>query len=236
MEAVANQRQKTISSKEIYSSENQRFVLKLAWRIYRKCPPYIELQDLIQAAWVGLLEASRKYDSSNNSTFFSYALHRVNGAMLDFLRQSDSSKSRSAKALTRLLDTTRDRLRHASSNGGSSDAIDDEAMAKELGQSLEDYYKSVSAVRRVVTREKNPNAVEQVEDPSALSRFQFLENQIYLQRLMHLSVFGKQQKNIILLCLSGKSQKEIAISLRLTESRISQIMHCIRDKLDNKEL
>ena len=44
--------------------------------------------DLIQGGMVGLMEAAEKFNPDNGVAFSLYALHRVRGRMIDFLRQN----------------------------------------------------------------------------------------------------------------------------------------------------
>ena len=44
--------------------------------------------DLIQEGMVGLMEAAEKFNPDNGVAFSLYALHRVRGRMIDFLRQN----------------------------------------------------------------------------------------------------------------------------------------------------
>ena len=60
----------------------------LARRQHRRCP-HVELDDLISAGTVGLIQAVDRYDSSRNLKLKTFAEHRIRGALLDYLRQLD---------------------------------------------------------------------------------------------------------------------------------------------------
>ena len=60
----------------------------LARRLHRRCPQ-VELDDLIQAGTIGLIQAIDKFDPSRNLKVKTLAEHRIHGAMLDYLRQID---------------------------------------------------------------------------------------------------------------------------------------------------
>src|ERR1700691_4466891 len=64
-------------------------VYYIASRIRERLPRHIELEDLVNAGVIGLLEASRNFDSSKNSQFKAFAKFRIRGAILDSLRESD---------------------------------------------------------------------------------------------------------------------------------------------------
>ena len=60
----------------------------LARRLHRRCPQ-VELDDLIRAGTIGLIQAIDKFDPSRNLKVKTLAEHRIRGAMLDYLRQID---------------------------------------------------------------------------------------------------------------------------------------------------
>ena len=60
----------------------------LARRLHRRCPQ-VELDDLIQAGTVGLIQAVDRYDESRGCLLKTIAEHRIRGALLDYLRQID---------------------------------------------------------------------------------------------------------------------------------------------------
>ncbi len=70
---------------------NQHAVLvkKLAYQLKAKLPPSVELDDLIQAGMMGLLDAVNRYEDNHGAQFETYAAQRIRGAMLDELRSSD---------------------------------------------------------------------------------------------------------------------------------------------------
>ena len=64
-------------------------VYYIAQRIRERLPQHIELEDLVNAGVIGLLEASRTFESSKNTQFKTFAKFRIRGAILDHLRESD---------------------------------------------------------------------------------------------------------------------------------------------------
>src|SRR3990167_5093831 len=55
----------------------------LAQKIAIRLPANIELDDLISAGVIGLMDAVDKYDSTRDNKFKTYAEFRIRGAMLD---------------------------------------------------------------------------------------------------------------------------------------------------------
>lgn len=64
-------------------------VKKLAHQIKAKLPPSVEVDDLVQAGMMGLLDAVGRYEDNHGAQFETYAVQRIRGAMLDELRSSD---------------------------------------------------------------------------------------------------------------------------------------------------
>jgi RNA polymerase sigma factor for flagellar operon FliA len=64
-------------------------VYYIASRIRERLPQHVELEDLVNAGVLGLLEASRTFDSTKNAQFKTFAKFRIRGAILDSLRDAD---------------------------------------------------------------------------------------------------------------------------------------------------
>jgi len=69
--------------------ENLPQVRYIARRIHDRLPPHVSLEDLVSAGIVGLLEAIHNFDPGRSGNIKGYAKHRIQGAMLDSLRDLD---------------------------------------------------------------------------------------------------------------------------------------------------
>ena len=77
-------------------------VRRQALGLKTRLPSNIELDDLIQAGSIGLLDAMTRYDLSVGATFATFASQRIRGAMIDELRTRDwvpRSVRRNARAV-----------------------------------------------------------------------------------------------------------------------------------------
>ena len=70
-------------------TEHMPLVKRLAHQMKAKLPPSVEVDDLIQAGMIGLLDAIQRYEENHGAQFETYAVLRIRGAMLDELRSSD---------------------------------------------------------------------------------------------------------------------------------------------------
>ncbi|MYL22163.1 sigma-70 family RNA polymerase sigma factor, partial [Halobacillus litoralis] len=95
-------------------------VRRQALSLQVRLPASIELDDLIQAGTVGLLEALSRFDASQGATFATFASQRIRGAMVDELRTRDwlpRSVRRSARAVDEAVRELEQRLGRAPEEG-----------------------------------------------------------------------------------------------------------------------
>ena len=64
-------------------------VKRIAYHLAGRLPPQVEVEDLMQAGMMGLLEAAQNYATGRGASFETYAGIRIRGAMLDALRKLD---------------------------------------------------------------------------------------------------------------------------------------------------
>jgi RNA polymerase sigma factor for flagellar operon FliA len=86
-------------------------VKALAHRLAQRLPPQVEIPDLISIGVLGLMDAAGRYRASMGVPFDAFARRRVQGAMLDALRDLDWAP-RSLRKMRRELDAALARLRH----------------------------------------------------------------------------------------------------------------------------
>ena len=88
-QAGAGYQSHTIKDRNDLVMKELSTVYYIAVRIREHLPQHVELEDLVNAGVVGLLEASRNFDSSKNAQFKTFAKFRIRGAILDSLRDLD---------------------------------------------------------------------------------------------------------------------------------------------------
>jgi RNA polymerase sigma factor for flagellar operon FliA len=81
----------------------------IAQKIHARLPHHIPLEDLINTGVLGLIEALAKFDPKRNVQLQSYARYRIQGAILDSLREQDWSP-RLLRQKGRQLEATREKL------------------------------------------------------------------------------------------------------------------------------
>jgi RNA polymerase sigma factor FliA len=91
--------------------EHVGLVKTLAQRLAQRLPPQVEMNDLISVGVLGLIDAASRYRASLGVPFDAFARRRVQGAMLDALRELDWAP-RSLRRLRRDMDAAVAALRH----------------------------------------------------------------------------------------------------------------------------
>jgi RNA polymerase sigma factor for flagellar operon FliA len=115
--------------------QHASLVKRIAYHLMNRLPPNVQVEDLIQAGMIGLLEASRNYDPSQGASFETYAGIRIRGSMLDEIRRSDWTP-RSVHRKARMV---AEAMREIENTEGR-DARDVEVAAA-LDLSLKDYHR-----------------------------------------------------------------------------------------------
>ncbi len=72
----------------------------IAWKIHRKLPRQVDIDDLIAYGQVGLTQAASNFDRQRKNEFNTYAFYRVRGAIFDGLKQMAWFKLRDYDAST----------------------------------------------------------------------------------------------------------------------------------------
>jgi RNA polymerase sigma factor for flagellar operon FliA len=82
----------------VLTGEQERVLLEhlpivrfLARRIHERLPQHVDIEDMVSAGVVGLMDAFSKFDPAKKVQFRSYAQFRIRGAILDSLRTLDWS-------------------------------------------------------------------------------------------------------------------------------------------------
>lgn len=75
--------------KEQFIEKFTPLVKRIARHMMTKLPDSVELDDLIRAGMVGLMDAIKRYKGSYGQHFESYAAQRIRGSILDQLREPD---------------------------------------------------------------------------------------------------------------------------------------------------
>jgi RNA polymerase sigma factor for flagellar operon FliA len=199
-------------------------VKRIAYHLAGRLPPQVDVEDLVQAGMMGLLEAAQHYATGRGASFETYAGIRIRGAMLDALRKLDwapRSVHRKARAAALALREVEGR------RGGEATEAE---VAAQMGVTLQEYQHIVqdalgcqllrlndaedgedSTLDRLPDNALDPQGVALVDSlrQSIMNAVQELPER---ERLV-LSLYYEQELNL----------KEIGAVLKVTESRVCQL-------------
>jgi len=114
-------------------AEHAPLVRRIAHHLASKLPASVEVDDIIQAGMMGLMDAAARYEENQGTQFETYASQRIRGAMLDELRQNDwlpRSMRKSLRKVEGAITKLEQKLGRAPTEG---------ELAKELNVSLAEY-------------------------------------------------------------------------------------------------
>ena len=198
-------------------------VKRIAYHLLNRLPPTVQVDDLIQAGMVGLLEAASNFDATMGASFETFAGIRIRGAMIDEIRRSDWTP----RSVHRKFREVTEAIRKIESETGV-DASDND-VANLLGISLSEYHKilidsSSSRIYSIDTLEENS---QETALPSSSERTpeQVFSGEEYQRQLaLVIKALPKKEQLVISLYYDDELNfREIGEVLEVTESRICQL-------------
>ncbi|MBI5429595.1 MAG: RNA polymerase sigma factor FliA [Nitrosomonadales bacterium] len=130
-----------INDKEQCLREYAYLVKRIAHQMMSKLPYSVQIDDIIQAGMIGLLDAATRYDEIHGAQFETYASQRIRGAMLDELRAADwlpRSLRRDMRRIETAISQLQQKLRRPPNES---------EIARELGMPLEEYQQMLQESR-----------------------------------------------------------------------------------------
>jgi RNA polymerase sigma factor FliA len=197
----------------------QHAVAEVASRV----PRHVSRDDLESAAMLGLAQAARTFDPGRGIAFERHAAHRVRGALLDALRDSDWA-SRSVRARARQMQRAADDL---AVRLGRTPSVAE--VAAELGVDLGSVHRLQEDVHRATVLNYDSILAEgDAEDllPAAAET----PDQVLLDRERHayladavVALPERLRRVVTAYFFEERPMLEIAAELGVTESRVSQL-------------
>lgn len=199
-------------------------VKRIAYHIMSRLPPSVQVDDLIQAGMIGLLEAARNYDAGQGASFETYAGIRIRGAMLDEIRKGDWAPRSVHRKARQVAEAVRE-----IENATGRDAKDHE-VAKALGMSLDEYHKALQDASgcRLLSFEEmgiNEDAVCSRIGKTDGGPFEGVQREDFKRSLAE-AIAGLPDRERLVLTLyydEDLNLREIGAVIGVSESRVSQI-------------
>jgi len=199
-------------------------------QLMRRTPDSIELDDLINAGVLGLLDGAQRFDHGREVQFKTFVSYRVRGAMIDYLRAFDwmprglRDHAKEMQAAFSVLEQRHGR------------PAEEEEIAKHLDISLNEYRQRLNNVRSMSVihfddlpvsgnQDEELSILETLEgDPTLSPEHQNTVIEFVSQLADAISQLPARENVLITLYYYEElTMKEIALILGLTESRVSQL-------------
>ena len=197
-------------------------VKRVALHLKVRVPAFMELNELIQAGMIGLLEAAKAYDPSRGVEFENYAHTRVKGSMIDEVRRM-SALPRSAVAIIKTHNEAAKQL-----EGKLGRSPSQAELAKHLGKEVDSVQRERGVARQFETVSMEVLEEEVLSIPSAKSSqpHEAVEQAQFMEVLVDtIDRLPERDKLVMTLYyVEELNLKEIGEVVGVSESRISQIL------------
>jgi RNA polymerase sigma factor FliA len=217
---------KQIVENQLNIEDYAPLVKRIAYHMMLRMPASVQVDDLIQAGMIGLIEAAQKYDASRGASFETYAGIRIRGAIVDEMRRGDwvpRSVHRNARRIAQATAKVEAR--------SGRDSTDSE-VAAELGVSLDEYFVMLqdSSGSRLFSYEETfgeeDSNIDASDHSSAFaSPMEGIERD-GLKKALAAAIGLLPEREQMVLALYYDQElnlKEIGMVLGVSESRVSQI-------------
>lgn len=193
---------------------------------------WLDIDDLVTAGIIGLIDAMEKFDFEMGGKFSTYAFFRIRGAVIDEMRAMDWVP-RSVRQKTRELEHAYQILESKLHR-----AITDQDLAKQLGISVKQYHimlneinipPIVSLEELVEDREKRRWELVSAETGGLSKNFGSAFSELAAKEMREIlgslidRLPEKEKMVLTLYYYEELTMKEIAAILEVTESRVCQI-------------
>ncbi len=198
-------------------------VKRIAHHLAARLPSSVDVDDLIQAGVIGLLDAVRHFSDDRGASFETYAGIRIRGAMLDELRHTDWAPRSVHRRLREVADT----IRKIEQQTGR-DARDAE-VAERMGISLDEYYAVVQDASRCRVLSMDAGGEDENEtldavDPSVGPLTELTQEEFKGELTAAIDELPERERLVLSMYYSDElNLREIGEVLQVSESRVCQI-------------
>jgi RNA polymerase sigma factor FliA len=201
-------------------------VKQTARSILRRLPASVQLDDLIQAGSLGLIDAARRFGACRNLPFRQYARIRITGAIFDSLRELDWA--------SRYFRTRQQKLDNASRSLESKlgRKPDSDELADSMGLDLNTFFEFAQAVQNLKEVDFEPQEDSEhlsvresvADDPEKRPDAICHQNECRRELRKSIDRLPPDESNVLILYYFKEwTMAQIAKSIGKTESRVSQI-------------
>ena len=215
-----------LNDKEQCLREYAQLVKRLAHQMMAKLPYSVQIDDIMQAGMMGLLDAASRYDQFHGAQFETYATQRIRGAMLDELRGSDWLP-RSLRRNMRRIETAISRLQQKLGRSPNETEIAEklEIPLAEYQQLLQESRGAQLVYFEDLHGEDHDDFFDRFEFGHDCDPMDLLEDGRFKAELAH-AIDGLPERERMLMGMIYEQEmnlREVGEVLGVSESRVSQL-------------
>ncbi len=198
-------------------------VKRIAYHLLNRLPPTVQIDDLIQAGMLGLLEAASNFNPDMGASFETFAGIRIRGSMIDEIRRSDWTP----RSVHRKFRSVTEAIRKIENETGE-DAKDVDVAAA-LGISLSEYHQILidSSSSRIYSIDTMEDNMQEAAIPSSSANTpdeSFISDEYREQLAESIRLLPEKEQLVMSLYYDDELNfREIGEILDVTESRICQL-------------
>ena len=217
----------TVPDRDHLIVEHLPTVRYIARKIHERMPQHVDLEDLISAGHMGLMDAAAKFDQAKEVQFKSYAQFRIRGAILDSLRTLDWSPRelrRQGRAMAEAIRSLATRLGRTPN---------DAEIAAEMHMDLKSFQQMTGDLKGLELGSLNQERTEEAGDeelnfvaaPAQENPLTVcMQSETREQLSAAIATLPERERLVLTLYhFEELTLKEIALTLGVVESRVSQI-------------
>ncbi|MGY0614004.1 RNA polymerase sigma factor FliA [Vibrio sp. FJH11] len=233
--AVTYNQHGRFNSQQSFIERYSVLVKRIAHHLLGRLPPSVQVEDLIQAGMIGLIEAQQNYDGTKGASFETYAGIRIRGAMLDDMRKGDwvpRSVHKNNREINQAI---------AALEGILNRDPSDSEVAAHLGMSLNQYHSALTDINcsKIVGIEDlgvSDDVFSPADESDDSNPFKGVADESFRHALVE-SIKQLPEREALVLSLYYDEElnlKEIGDVLGVSESRVSQILSQSMQRLRTK--
>ena len=214
------------------------FVKCIAAKVAKKIKYMISPEELASYGTIGLYKSLESFDSTKNVKFETYSFSRIWGSMIDEIRKNDWVP-RSVRLRQTLLEKTREKLEARYCRKISETEILKKASISEVeyNKSLKKYNATSTLSLEGYVSQKNDEDKEfnkYLQDKNLKPVEDHLVREEFIKKILGKDFSRVERKIVFLYYYEKLTMNEIADTIKMSESRVSQMHQNILEKMGKK--
>lgn len=206
-----------LKKRDMIIDQYMPYASSIASRVAKSLSLSSEYEDIICSARLGLLEAAKRYDESQNVDFRTFAYYRIKGAIFDGLRKS-GWLPRSVYSRLKFEEASNEYLQFVSENAKNSKEASDASIEPDLSSTV-----NTLASIYIISLDANEDLdVEDTSQEDLEKRAEFHQIRAHMRDAI-VSLPPKEKQLIMMYYFQNRTLEEAGEKLELSKSWVSRL-------------